>query len=206
MAHSSAESKHRRGPPARPHSAVPWVSFLRLVDWSPRRLGPSRPVAKSSSAPCRGLHPATEQAATISRFPDFPRHFPRPVVESRTVAPPVPPHWQPATLEPATLPHWQHSPKRFRKSFENRERFARELRLWGVKGPRPARRRHCPPTPIATIVHQNKCQSQSKFRPALPPICIVIDDSADWWTLRVGGQSLHPIPLVPTVPQPNNRP
>jgi hypothetical protein len=32
-----------------------------------------------------------------------------------------------------------------KKSFENRERFARELRLWGVKGPDP---------PAADIVHQ----------------------------------------------------
>ena len=184
MAHSSAESKHRRGPPARRHSAVPWVSFLRLVDWSPCRLGPSRPVAKSSSAPCRGLHPATEQAATISRFPDFPRHFPRPVVESRTVAPPVPPHWQLATLEPATLPHWQHSPHRFRKSFENRERFARELRLWGVKGPRPARRRLKP---------RNTPNTPNRNSDELNPSA-----NAPGWQSRSSRR--HPVPLVPMVP------
>ena len=50
----------------------------------------------------------------------------------------------------------------------------------------------CPPTPIATSVHQPQCQSQSKSRPALPSMAIVIDGIADCWTLIVGGQSRHP--------------
>ena len=64
----------------------------------------------------------------------------------------------------------------------------------------------CPPTPITTNVRQRKRQFQSNFRPALPPICIVIADIDHWWTLSVGDQSRHPampsqVPLVPTVPQ-----
>ena len=98
--------------------------------------------ATAGASPCWKRCSARKYIASPANSAHFPRHFPRPVVESRTVAPPLPPHWQLATLELATLPHWQHSPRPSRKKgFENRERFARELRLWGVKGPRPARRR-----------------------------------------------------------------
>ena len=110
--------------------------------WRPVDLGQG---GKSPARPCRGGVRTPPRARKYIAPPaisaHFPRHFHRPVVKSRTIAPPVPPHWQLATLEPATLPHWRHSPNPASPSLPRKHNDDERIRIFretGLQGHRRA--------------------------------------------------------------------